>query len=97
MLFRSVDIALYETEKQWKKAGLLNQILEDVDAVTLCSASAAEAFYDMTAGKEIKAKTVCIGPVTAKAAIDRGIRVDAEAKKYNLDGLMESLCDIMCP
>lgn len=92
-----VDIALYETEKQWKKAGLLNQILEDVDAVTLCSASAAEAFYDMTAGKEIKAKTVCIGPVTAKAAIDRGIRVDAEAKKYNLDGLMESLCDIMCP
>lgn len=89
-----VDIPLYVTERLWKKSQLLNQELENVDAVTFCSASAVDAFHAMTHGKEIKAKTVCIGPVTAKAACEKGIRVDRQAKKYDLSGLVQSLCEL---
>ncbi|MGN0203388.1 MAG: uroporphyrinogen-III C-methyltransferase [Coprococcus sp.] len=88
-----VDIPLYVTERQWKKAGLLNQILENVDVVTFCSASAVDAFHAMTKGQEIKGKTICIGPVTAKAACERGIRVDGQAEKYDLGGLIQCMCD----
>lgn len=89
-----VDMPLYVTEKLWKKAPLLNQILEDVDAVTFCSASAVDAFHAMAEQKDINAKIVCIGPVTAKAACERGIRVDRQAEKYDLNGLVQCLCEL---
>jgi len=93
--FFVVDIPMYHTEKMWKKEGLLREVLEDVDAVTFCSASAVSAFLEMTKGQHTDAKTVCIGPVTAKAAEKSGIFIDKVAKEYDLDGLTAALCDIL--
>lgn len=92
---RYVDTALYRTEHQLKKAALLGQLLDDVDAVTFCSASAVDAFCGMTEGREQLPKIVCIGPVTAGAVRKKGMQADASAGKYDLNGLVQSLCDIM--
>lgn len=93
--FFVVDIPMYHTEKMWKKAGLLKDVLEDVDAVTFCSASAAKAFLEMTKGQQTAAKTVCIGPVTAEAAGKSGLLIDKVAEQYDLEGLTAALCDIL--
>ena len=93
--FFVVDTPMYHTEKMWKKTALLREVLEDVDAVTFCSASAVRAFYGMTKGKPLTAKTVCIGPVTAEAAEKAGISIDKIAGQYDLEGLTAALCAIL--
>ena len=70
--YRVVDIPTYRTEIMWKKRELLREMLEDVDAVTFCSASAVSAFVQMTEGHDLVAKTICIGPVAAQAAKKAG-------------------------
>lgn len=90
-----VDMPLYVTERQYKKTALLRQVLEDVDIVTFCSASAVDAFAALTEGAVCPVKAACIGPVTAAAAKRRGIRIDAVAKKFDLAGLVDSLIDMI--
>ena len=93
--YRVVDIPTYRTEIMWKKRELLREMLEDVDAVTFCSASAVSAFVQMTAGHDLVAKTICIGPVTAQAAKKAGLHIDKVAEQYDLEGLTEALCAIL--
>ena len=93
--FFVVETPMYHTEKMWKKAGLLKEVLEDADAVTFCSASAVKAFAQMTEGQHFAAKNVCIGPVTAEAAEKSGLPIDKVAKQYDLEGLTAALCDIL--
>lgn len=94
--FFVVDTPMYHTEKMWKKASLLKEVLEDMDAVTFCSASAVRAFAQMTEGQRFAAKNVCIGPVTAEAAEKADISIDKIAGQYDLEGLTAALCDILC-
>ena len=93
--YRVVDIPTYRTEIMWKKRELLREMLEDVDAVTFCSASAVSAFVQMTEGHDLVAKTICIGPVTAQAAKKAGLPIDKVAEQYDLEGLTEALCAIL--
>lgn len=93
--YRVVDIPTYRTEIMWKKRELLREMLEDVDAITFCSASAVSAFVQMTAGHDLVAKTICIGPVTAQAAKKAGLHIDKVAEQYDLEGLTEALCAIL--
>lgn len=93
--YRVVDIPTYRTEIMWKKRELLRKMLEDVDAVTFCSASAVSAFVQMTEGHDLVAKTICIGPVTAQAAKKAGLHIDKVAEQYDLEGLTEALCAIL--
>ena len=93
--YRVVDIPTYRTEIMWKKRELLGEMLEDVDAVTFCSASAVSAFVQMTEGHDLVAKTICIGPVTAQAAKKAGLHIDKVAEQYDLEGLTEALCAIL--
>lgn len=93
--FFVVDTPMYHTEKMWKKASLLKEVLEDMDAVTFCSASAVRAFAQMTEGQRFAAKNVCIGPVTAQAAKKAGLHIDKVAEQYDLEGLTEALCAIL--
>lgn len=93
--YRVVDIPTYRTEIMWKKRELLREMLEDVDAVTFCSASAVSAFVQMTEGHDLVAKTICIGPVTAQAAKKVGLHIDKVAEQYDLEGLTEALCAIL--
>lgn len=94
--FFVVDTPMYHTEKMWKKASLLKKVMEDMDAVTFCSASAVRAFAQMTEGQRFAAKNVCIGPVTAEAAEKADISIDKIAGQYDLEGLTAALCDILC-
>ena len=93
--YRVVDIPTYRTEIMWKKRELLREMLEDVDAVTFCSASAVSAFVQMTEEHDLVAKTICIGPVTAQAAKKEGLHIDKVAEQYDLEGLTEALCAIL--
>lgn len=93
--YRVLDIPTYRTEIMWKKRELLREMLEDVDAVTFCSASAVSAFVQMTEGHDLVAKTICIGPVTAQAAKKAGLHIDKVAEQYDLEGLTEALCAIL--
>lgn len=93
--YRVVDIPTYRTEIMWKKRELLREMLEDVDAVTFCSASAVSAFVQMTERHDLVAKTICIGPVTAQAAKKAGLHIDKVAEQYDLEGLTEALCAIL--
>lgn len=70
------------------------QKLERSDIVTFASASAVNAFAE-NAGPEtiadLKLTVACIGPVTAQAARERGLRVDVVARDFTVDGLLEAL------
>jgi uroporphyrinogen-III synthase len=59
----------------------------DADLVVLASASAARAFAAL--GRDNPC--VSIGPVTSAEARDLGLRVAAEAKTHDLDGLVEAV------
>lgn len=53
---------------------------------SLCDALGAEA------AKVLGKSTVsCIGPITAKTATDRGLKVDVQASEYTLEGLLDAL------
>jgi uroporphyrinogen-III synthase len=63
----------------------------DVDAVTFTSASTVRGFVKTLGGAIGHPKVVCIGPVTAAAARDAGLRPAAVARPHTLEGLVEAL------
>jgi uroporphyrinogen-III synthase len=67
--------------------------LDDVDAVTFASASAAQNFVAQLRGRSVPESVciACIGPSTAAAARKVGLRVSVVAGTHTLDGLVESL------
>lgn len=60
------------------------------DAVTFTSPSGVRA-WSSALGTPVM-RVVCLGPVTARAAVENGFRVDAVAAPYTLDGVMSALC-----
>lgn len=61
----------------------------DADLVVLASASAAEAYGALAVG----APAVSIGPQTTRAARAAGVRILAEARTHDLDGLVGAVED----
>lgn len=86
-----VDAALYHTAVDMRKAEELERILKEVDYVTFCSGSAVRAFAAMTRERDFAAKTVCIGPVTERAAVKAGIPVYQSAVTYTAEGIRDVL------
>lgn len=81
VLPRALDadvVALYRTVEERPGA------FPEVDLVVLASASAARAF----AALGLDRPCVSIGPVTTAAARERGLRVVAEARSHDLEGLV---------
>lgn len=67
---------------------------ERADIVTFTSASTVAGFLENVpaAQRVLVTKTVaCIGPITAAAARDAGIRVDVVADAFTVDGLLDAL------
>jgi uroporphyrinogen-III synthase len=66
-----------------------------VDAVTFTSASTVEGYANMAAAlgplPSPRPRVVCIGPVTARTARDRGMEVDGVARPHTIDGLIAVL------
>jgi uroporphyrinogen-III synthase len=63
----------------------------EVDAVTFTSASTVRGFTNSLGAAKGTPKVVCIGPVTASAARDAGLRPAAVAKPHTLEGLVAAL------
>jgi uroporphyrinogen III methyltransferase/synthase len=63
----------------------------EVDAVTFTSASTVRGFVSALGASRGTPKVVCIGPVTAKAARDAGLRPATVAKPHTIEGLVAAL------
>lgn len=61
-----------------------------IDAVMFTSASTVEGFVRLAA-VPTGPKVVCIGPVTARAAREAGLPVDAVARPHSLRGLVDAV------
>jgi uroporphyrinogen-III synthase len=62
-----------------------------IDAITFTSASTVRGFVGAVGVVRGDPKVVCIGPVTAREARDRGMRVAAVARPHTIAGLVAAL------
>jgi uroporphyrinogen III methyltransferase/synthase len=66
------------------------------DAVCLASASAVRGLLGAVGGPEVvPAVVVCIGPSTAAAATEAGLRVTAVAEQHTIPGLVDALLAVL--
>jgi uroporphyrinogen III methyltransferase / synthase len=90
----AVDVlALYETVADPLDADTL-AAARAADYVTFTSSSTVRYFLASAGGSaELGAGTrvVSIGPVTSEAAVKAGLRVDVEAERHDIDGLVDAL------
>jgi uroporphyrinogen III methyltransferase/synthase len=90
---RGVDVvAAYKTSSVHDPA--IAQAAERADIWTFTSASTVRAFTENVPGAARlgASKTVaCIGPITAEAARELGLRVDVVADDFTVDGLIDAL------
>ncbi len=92
----TVDVvALYETVR-----GELGQreraAIAEADYVTFTSSSTVRNFVEALQGRDglpDTARVVSIGPVTSETARELGVRVDVEAERHDIDGLVAALLD----
>jgi uroporphyrinogen III methyltransferase/synthase len=63
----------------------------NVDAITFTSASTVQGFVNAVAVVRGDPKVACIGPVTARAARERGLRVSAVADPHTVAGLVAAV------
>jgi uroporphyrinogen III methyltransferase/synthase len=91
------EIPVYRTLPAAPAPAGLREVGRGVDAITFASASAARNFAALAAGGLAaavdQAVMACIGPVTAQAAREAGLRVDVVAATYTTDGLVAALAE----
>jgi uroporphyrinogen-III synthase/uroporphyrinogen III methyltransferase/synthase len=63
----------------------------EVDAVTFTSASTVRGFVRALGPTRGNPRVVCIGPVTAREARDRGLTVHAVANPHTIEGLVAAV------
>ena len=71
-------------------------ILDEVTDITLMSPSSVAGLISSIPVKEIRSRRIrvyCIGPVTAKAAEEKGFNVHSVAETHTLDGLIQSMVE----
>jgi len=86
-----VDVVeAYRTGLPRPSAGALAAVA-GADAVAFTSASTVTGFLEVAGINRMPPVVACIGPVTAAAARDAGVRVDVVAEDHTLDGLVAAL------
>ena len=97
------EIAVYRTvtiDANDPRAQQIRALIErsEIDAITFTSSSTVRGLVAALDHKsEIinqKFKIACIGPITAQAARDLGLRVDVIAKDYTIEGLVNALVSL---
>jgi uroporphyrinogen III methyltransferase / synthase len=84
-------VALYETVAEPPDPDAL-EAARDADYVTFTSSSTVRNLVAALDGRlPAAARVVSIGPVTSEAAREAGLRVDVEAERHDIDGLVEAL------
>jgi uroporphyrinogen III methyltransferase / synthase len=90
----AVDVlAVYRTVKAAPDPDVLERVRRgEVDALTFTSSSTVTNLCDLLADVPSPQPLVAsIGPVTSKTALERGLRVDVEAREHTIDGLIDAL------
>ncbi|MGH9208667.1 MAG: uroporphyrinogen-III synthase, partial [Acidimicrobiales bacterium] len=87
------DVEAYRTEPARPSADLMISLAR-ADAITFTSASTVAGFVAAARPKTLPPVVVCIGPLTAKAAGDYGLKVDAVAKEHTIDGVVAALAGV---
>ena len=83
-------VALYETQAE-KPAPEALEAIKDADYVTFTSSSTVTNFLEAVGGIPDDFRVISIGPVTSETAVRAGLRVHAEAKQHDIDGLVDAL------
>ena len=69
---------------------------KQIDAITFTSSSTVENFFKLLKGEDPsrilqKVIVACIGPITARTAIERGLRVDIVSSEFTISGLVAAI------
>jgi uroporphyrinogen III methyltransferase / synthase len=84
------DVALYETRPEPLADGRRQQLAR-ATYVTFTSSSTVRFFLEAGGELPAGARLVSIGPVTSETARELGLRVDVEAGRHDIDGLVDAL------
>jgi uroporphyrinogen III methyltransferase / synthase len=85
-------VALYDTVAE-PLTGETREALARATHVTFTSSSTVRFFAEAGGLDALRpeARVVSIGPVTSATARERGIQVDVEAERHDIDGLVDAL------
>jgi len=92
-----VDVAVaYRTVSPAGDGREIRELMESgkVDVLTFTSPSTVHNFMDIVGGREAipdHVKIACIGPVTERACMEAGLRVDIMQGPYSIPGLVEAI------
>ncbi|MBY0497718.1 MAG: hydroxymethylbilane synthase [Cyanobacteria bacterium] len=95
-----VVLPIYRTVAAEIDATVIEDIRRGVDAVLFTSGSTVQHFMNIMRQHDpgfvfpAHARILCIGPVTADAARDAGLRVDSVAEVHTTEGLVDSLVGV---
>ena len=84
------DVALYNTRAERIDDGNRGRLARATH-VTFTSSSTVRFFLDAGGELPAGARLVSIGPVTSATARELGLRVDVEATRHDIDGLVDAL------
>lgn len=90
------EVVAYESHADLEGIAALRAGLERglIDVVTFTAASTVRAFVEVAGPDLGRARVVAIGPITADAARAAGVRVDAVAREYTTEGLLEAIVEL---
>jgi uroporphyrinogen III methyltransferase/synthase len=86
-------VAVYRTvpETEDVSGGMARFREEGADMITFTSSSTAENFMALKLPMQAELKTASIGPITSATMRGLGLKVDAEATRYDIPGLVEAI------
>ena len=90
-----VDEALaYRTVPETRDVtGAQRRLLEEgADLITFTSSSTVENFLSLNLAWPKGMHVASIGPITSKTARDHGLKVEIEAKRHDIPGLVDAIC-----
>jgi uroporphyrinogen III methyltransferase/synthase len=85
------DIPLYDTVTAVPDPAALEELALGYEAITFASPSSVHGFLEISGKPISSAVVVCIGPVTAEAAVECGLPVPLQPDEYTLGGLVQLL------
>lgn len=95
------NVPVYRTVTNWavrdEFLGILKE--KDLDFITFTSPSTVRSFMEIAGDGNVdmlkETKVICIGPVTAKAAVEHGLKVDGVADVHTIDGLLDKMVQMV--
>lgn len=93
----SVDVVqAYETVLPPRPCRLRELFQKQLDVITFTSSSTVENFINLLEGEDPnqvlqEVMVACIGPITARTAMDSGLRVDIVSSEFTIAGLVAAI------